>query len=172
VASPRAPQRLTVEAPVVWATPTQIWVKLPAARVTLEGESVILPATQRRLDRLRPQLDWESQKLAPGEAVDWYDKPFYPLIDGRWATAEKATYYAPEAWAAYQSLLADAASPDEATEPPSPHAALLGLGAQVSRDEVLRAFRARAMAAHPDKGGDPDYFRRLIVARDTLLARS
>ncbi len=171
MASPRSPQRLTVEALVVWATPLHIWVKLPALRVTLDGEALSLPVTRRRLDRSRLQLDWESQKMRPGEAVEWYDKPFYPKIGERYAAAEKATYYAPEAWAAYQDLLANAAAPVEDADPPSPHAALLGLGAHVGRDEVLRAFRAKAMSAHPDRGGDPESFRRLIVARDILLAR-
>ena len=52
----------------------------------------------------------------------------------------------------------------------SPHARLLGVGDMASREEVIAAFRAKAKTAHPDTGGDPEEFRRLVLARDLLLA--
>jgi hypothetical protein len=41
---------------------------------------------------------------------------------------------------------------------------LLGLGAEFMRDDVTRAFREKVHEHHPDKGGDPEMFRRLVKA--------
>jgi len=49
---------------------------------------------------------------------------------------------------------------------------LLGLGAEFTRDDVMRAFREKVHEHHPDKGGDPEMFRRLVKARDMALASS
>jgi hypothetical protein len=46
---------------------------------------------------------------------------------------------------------------------------VLGLGAKFTREDVMRAFRQQAQKYHPDKGGDPDIFRRLVEARDRAL---
>jgi hypothetical protein len=35
---------------------------------------------------------------------------------------------------------------------------------------VIRAFRQQAHKHHPDKGGDPAIFRRLVEAKDRALA--
>ena len=48
-------------------------------------------------------------------------------------------------------------------------AALLGLAPRATPDEVRRAWRMWARAAHPDAGGDADHFARLEAARRTLL---
>jgi hypothetical protein len=53
---------------------------------------------------------------------------------------------------------------------PSEHADALGLGANFNRDDVMRAFRQRALEHHPDKGGDPAVFRDLVKAKDRALA--
>ena len=50
------------------------------------------------------------------------------------------------------------------------HDDLLGLGAEFTRDDVMTAFRRQAQKHHPDKGGDPAIFRRLVEARDRALA--
>lgn len=47
---------------------------------------------------------------------------------------------------------------------------LLGLEDPVDRAEVIRAFRRLARQHHPDRGGDPETFRALAIARDVLLA--
>lgn len=49
-------------------------------------------------------------------------------------------------------------------------AALLGVDAQADPTQVRQAWRVWARLAHPDAGGDGDHFRRLVVARDVLLA--
>ena len=49
------------------------------------------------------------------------------------------------------------------------HYELLGLDADASTDDIRRAYRSRAKAAHPDAGGDPATFRRLLLAYETLI---
>ena len=46
---------------------------------------------------------------------------------------------------------------------------LLGLKAPWTRADVMTAFRREAQMHHPDRGGDPAMFRRLIEARDRAL---
>jgi molecular chaperone DnaJ len=48
--------------------------------------------------------------------------------------------------------------------------AALGLGLEASAPDVVRAFRRRAMEVHPDHGGDPEAFKRLVRVRDAALA--
>jgi hypothetical protein len=48
--------------------------------------------------------------------------------------------------------------------------AILGLRHPFTRQDVQRAFRAKSLRAHPDHGGDPDFFRSLMNARDRALA--
>jgi hypothetical protein len=39
-----------------------------------------------------------------------------------------------------------------------------------TRADVQNAFRAESLKGHPDHGGDPDFFRALVHARDAALA--
>ena len=48
--------------------------------------------------------------------------------------------------------------------------AMLGLRHPFTRQDVHRAFRAKALEAHPDHGGDPNFFHSLVIARDRALA--
>jgi hypothetical protein len=47
--------------------------------------------------------------------------------------------------------------------------AMLGLRHPFTLQDVHRAFRAKALEAHPDHGGDPDFFHSLVIARDRAL---
>jgi hypothetical protein len=47
--------------------------------------------------------------------------------------------------------------------------AMLGLRHPFTRQDVQRAFRAKSLRLHPDHGGDPDFFRSLVSARDRAL---
>lgn len=47
--------------------------------------------------------------------------------------------------------------------------AVLGVPADATRAEIVRAFRRQALARHPDRGGDTEAFRSLHQARETLL---
>ena len=57
--------------------------------------------------------------------------------------------------------------------PPHADAArnLLGLGRTYTRADVMSSFRRRAFELHPDQGGDPNAFDRLVEARTRALAR-
>jgi DnaJ-domain-containing protein 1 len=46
----------------------------------------------------------------------------------------------------------------------------LGLVEPVSRAEIKKQFRKQAKQHHPDRGGDPEQFRRISNAAETLLA--
>ena len=48
--------------------------------------------------------------------------------------------------------------------------ALLDLRRPFTQADVQRAFRTKSLKAHPDQGGDPDFFRALVHARDAALA--
>lgn len=53
--------------------------------------------------------------------------------------------------------------------PPATAAHLLGVPADAGRPAVEAAFRRLARSRHPDRGGDPAAFRRLVAARTSLL---
>jgi hypothetical protein len=46
--------------------------------------------------------------------------------------------------------------------------ALLGVAKDAGPDEIRRAFRARALATHPDRGGDRTLFELTVLAFETL----
>jgi hypothetical protein len=48
---------------------------------------------------------------------------------------------------------------------------MLGLATGASLAEVKAAFRQRALATHPDHGGDADEFRALHAAYERLVSR-
>ncbi len=48
---------------------------------------------------------------------------------------------------------------------------VLGVSKDASEDEIKRAFRARALATHPDRGGDAADFLEVKRAYDSLMAR-
>ena len=50
--------------------------------------------------------------------------------------------------------------------------AVLGLAVGASRGEIKAAFRLRALATHPDHGGDADAFRELHQAYERAIARA
>ena len=45
---------------------------------------------------------------------------------------------------------------------------VLGVDNDASPDEVRRAFRARALVSHPDRGGDRVTFELVVLAFETL----
>jgi hypothetical protein len=47
---------------------------------------------------------------------------------------------------------------------------LLGVPANFTREDVIAGFRRAAKKAHPDLGGSAELFRKLVEARDRLLA--
>lgn len=51
---------------------------------------------------------------------------------------------------------------------PRGHYDVLGLPKAAAGSEIRAAYRRMALATHPDKGGDPDDFRRVVVAFEEL----
>ena len=56
-------------------------------------------------------------------------------------------------------------------EPPRSPWELLGIPDTATLAEVKLAFRRRALATHPDHGGDPDEFRALYRAYERAIAK-
>jgi curved DNA-binding protein CbpA len=48
---------------------------------------------------------------------------------------------------------------------------VLGVSKDASDDEIKRAFRARALVTHPDRGGDAEAFVEVKRAYDALMAK-
>ncbi len=164
----RLPARLTVEAAVVWVGPKILWIRLPEARVILQGQKLVLPTTKVKLAVMTRQYSWRSLEFEACEARIWEGAAFYGPVNGQMPTAKKATYYTREAWDEHLRALGDLPRAQAAGSLVA-HASRLGVALEASRDEVIEAFRAKAKAAHPDAGGDPEEFRRLLEAREALL---
>jgi hypothetical protein len=164
----RLPARLTVDATVVWVDSKILWIRLPEARVVLQGQRILLPATKVKLAVMTRQYSWRSQEFEACEARIWEGAAFYGRVNGQIPTAKKATYYTRKAWDEHLRALGDLA-PAGAAGSLAAHAVRLGVAFEASRDEVIEAFRVKAKAAHPDAGGDPEEFRRLLEAREALL---
>ena len=168
--SPRVPARLVVQARIEWITTSKIHICLPESQVLINGDVVVLPRITHKLDRHIKQAPWENQGGEPGAPCEWKHQPFYPKIRGRWCTAQKATYYNYDAWKAYSHFITE--------EPHQPKdivlercAQELGVEYNADRKEIGAAFRLKAKQVHPDFGGSPDEFQRLLAARNTLLVK-
>ncbi len=57
---------------------------------------------------------------------------------------------------------------DDTKTPIEEHEQVLGITPPYDRNVMLKAFRAAAMKAHPDRGGSEAAMRRVIEARDAL----
>lgn len=51
-----------------------------------------------------------------------------------------------------------------------PYRLLLGVDRQATKEQIIAAYRAKALKCHPDKNGDEDLFKAIAEARDKLLA--
>ena len=166
----RVPGRLVVEARIDWITPSKLHVSLPETQILVKGECIVLPRTCHKLERYVQLAPWEQENGEPGAPFEWKQQPFYPRVRGRWFAAPKAAYYNSEAWAAYSHHL------EEQPEPPrdivlEQCAQMLGIGCDADRREISAAFRSRVKQVHPDFGGTPDEFQKLLAARNTLLVK-
>jgi len=50
--------------------------------------------------------------------------------------------------------------------------ALLGVSPSATTGQIKRAYRRLALECHPDCGGDPTAFQRLVEAQRVLLTQS
>ncbi|HMB78153.1 MAG TPA: hypothetical protein VKN76_17300 [Kiloniellaceae bacterium] len=167
----RLPARLTLDAEITWIEGKDLRVRLPETRVILAGQTLRLPATKIKLPRLTETFSWRSQSFEPGEALRWDRAPFYGRLQGRAVTASRASYFTRSAWEAHLRSLGELAEERVCDDRAglAGHAAFLGVALGAGRKEVLEAFREKAKAVHPDAGGDPDDFKRLLAAREALL---
>ena len=83
-------------------------------------------------------------------------------------SGEAAAYFDDLWWQRYGSTAEGATLKDRM--PLAEARALLGLPEDHTRADILRAFRKAAFKAHPDAGGSAELFRRVVEARDRLLA--
>ena len=87
------------------------------------------------------------------------------LVDGYWARAwmcvQRGEPPPPET------------RPKKAASGPAPESAwsILGLAPGAPADAVRQAFRAKALATHPDQGGDAAEFRKVMHAFERLSSR-
>lgn len=54
------------------------------------------------------------------------------------------------------------------TTPEGSYYELLGVPKNASTNEIRQAFRHKALASHPDRGGDPEMFQVINKAYDVL----
>jgi hypothetical protein len=108
----------------------------------------------------------EDKRLANGERV----------ITGSWSNIDALDFYDDQRkreWERRNRILdqAYARAYDGDAASASPEAlAMLGLSPPFTKADVLRAFRAKSLKAHPDQGGEADFMRALVMARDAALA--
>jgi hypothetical protein len=96
-------------------------------------------------------------------------------VPAMWARAWMRVLAGQRPWFEVQGRVA--ASPDEAAvdvprvEVPGA-ASILGVVSGAGIDDIKRAYRARALETHPDRGGDPERFREVQHAYEQLVARA
>jgi len=166
--SKRLPARLTVEAEITWIDRKDLWVRLPEARVVFADQTLRLPSSKIKLARQTEAFSWRSQAFETVEATSWDAAPFYGRLKGQKVTQSQASYYTRAAWTEHERSLGDLPQ-KRPLDGLAAYAACLGVALDASRDQVLAAFRLKAKAAHPDAGGNPEDFNRLLVAREALL---
>jgi hypothetical protein len=93
--------------------------------------------------------------------VKWHVRRPAPGSEGKGGEGRKHQEYR-RAYAEHLGVNSDGAS--------STDFAMLGLRHPFTRQDVQHAFRAKSLRLHPDHGGDPDFFRSLVSARDRALA--
>ena len=141
----------------VWAVSIQpagvIWAEAEVTKVTERNVIVRYRGDIARLDRRKLWYWW----------AWWRGVMFVSSRTGRIASTLDAKW---------QDRYGRAAGgvPPVLQMPLADAMALLGVPADYSKEDVLAAFRREAKKAHPDAGGTAKMFRRLVEARDRLLA--
>ena len=166
----RSPQKLIVEARVIWLTSGFIHLRLPEVDILYNGARVRLPATTLKLPRLAAAAPGREIRTPQGGTAEWPRQPFYRPLKGKRYTAALADYYPREAWHNFESHLAGA-RPQRPIDPERRRlAAQLGVEADADRQTVNAAFRLKIKDIHPDVGGDPEAFQNLVQIRNALLS--
>lgn len=96
-------------------------------------------------------------------------------VPALWARAWMRVLAGQRPWFEVQGRVASSSSeaPVDVPRTEVPGAAsILGVERDASLDEVKRAYRARALETHPDRGGDPERFREVQHAYEQLVSRA
>ena len=94
------------------------------------------------------------------------------VIDPKWARAFNRILRGEAPWTARDfAETRAAAKPADAAPRDAPWTAVLGVTAKASVAEIKQAYRAKALATHPDRGGDADAFRAVQQAYERAMAR-
>ncbi len=96
-------------------------------------------------------------------------------IDPSWARAWSRVLRGQPPWQGERAA-SSARRPPPGPEPepstsPAPARSVLGLAPGATVEQVKRAYRAKALETHPDRGGDPEAFRRVQKAYEQALAK-
>ena len=131
----------------------------------LVAAHLVIKRTARRVYVTRKscgpdQLGTDDESWEPNEATISLDRAKLER-DG---SAFAGTYRQSEFYPTRAAALGDADDPT-----PAP-LATLGLSAPSTIDEIKAAYRTRAFAVHPDRGGDPDTFRTVEAAYRPLAS--
>ncbi len=141
----------------VWAVSIQaagvIWAEADVTKITVRNVVVRYRGETARLDRDRIWRWW----------AWWRGVMFVSSRTGRIANELDAK------WRERYGRAAGGVPPSMQM-PLAEAMALLGVAPDYSKDDVLTAFRCEAKKAHPDAGGTAVMFRKLVEARDRLLA--
>ena len=159
---PRLPQGLFFHPP---DAPVQVWaVALGPGGITWAEAEVVRITEANVIVRYRG----ETARLARRKLWCWWafwrGVCFVSSRTGRIAAALDEAW-----WRRYGQA---GAVPPSLQMPLATAAALLGLApdSDYTKEDVITAFRKAAKKAHPDVGGTEEMFRKLVEARDRLLA--
>ncbi|MFT2210692.1 hypothetical protein ACLJYM_02265 [Rhizobium giardinii] len=141
----------------VWAVSIQrdgiVWAEAEVTRITERNVMVRYAGETARLDRRHLWYWW----------TFWRGVRFVSSRTGRIARELDDLW-----WQQFGSA-ADGVPPSMQL-PLAEAMALLGVKEDYTREDVIVAFRRKAKLAHPDIGGTAEMFRKLVDARDRLLA--
>jgi hypothetical protein len=128
------------------------WAETEIAKVTARNVMARYGGTTARLDRRRLWYWW----------AFWRGVRFVSSRTGRIAAELERLW-----WERYGTT---GSVPPSMQMPLAEAMELLGVPADYTKQDVLTAFRRKAKEAHPDLGGTAEMFRKLVEARDRLLA--
>jgi hypothetical protein len=155
-----------------WAVKVQpagvAWAKAEIIRISERHVMVRYQGETARLDRFRfcqstERIDSEHFRVR-GFGMAWWRGVLFASS----RSSEAAAFFDDLWWKRHGTSTEGATLKDRM--PLAEARALLRLPEDHNRADILRAFRKAAFKAHPDAGGSAELFRRVVEARDRLLA--
>ena len=122
-------------------------------------------------DGAKTEADWRMFRLRVGRQAELCDGRNLPYDPQCLPLARSITW--PEALDGFGPYLIEDPLKRSTMQTTTAHLSeahrVLDLPATATPAEIQSAFRRKARQHHPDVGGDPDTFRKLMIARKTLL---